>query len=293
MRLATARRGARFGRAVRFGAQVFAGRILRARRAAPAFDHRLDERAFVAQARRAGRMLEGFAARNAVGGQRLELQSRRQRQALAEADDLARAERGHEGEQIGDRVGHRRAQQRLIAIVGHAHREQRVALGDDGGIEFGRTLGDEAEIDAVFAPLLGDAQQRAAGRRETDRAVGGREAMRLLADEQHRHRPVAPQAEIEGEPADDADHRVDDLDGKSGDLHDRHRLAVRLQPEQIAENLAHRVAADIGVLEHEAVARVVAQAFDARQQWRWRMREARFSSLPMRSSIRATRSCSM
>ena len=90
--------------------------------------------------------------------------------------------------------------------------------------------------------------------------------MRLLADEQHRHRPVAPQAEVEGEAAQDADHRVDDFDRQSGELQDRHRLAVRLETEQIGEDLAHRVAADIGVLEHEGVARVVAQRLDAGQQ---------------------------
>ena len=80
---------------------------------------------------------------------------------------------GTKATQIGRRVGHRRAQQRLVAVVGHAHREQRAALGDDGGIELGGPLRDEAEAHAVFAPLLGDAQQRAAGRREADRAIGG------------------------------------------------------------------------------------------------------------------------
>src|SRR3981189_3532390 len=44
------------------------------------------------------------------------------------------------------------------AVVGKPHRKQRVALGDNGGVEFCRTLGDEAEKDAVFAALLGDAR---------------------------------------------------------------------------------------------------------------------------------------
>ena len=38
------------------------------------------------------------------------------------------------------------------------------------------------------------------------------------------------------------------------------------QPEQLAEDLRHGVAADIGVLEHEGVARVVAHRLDARDQ---------------------------
>ena len=204
--------------------------------------------------------------RNPVRRQRLEAQAGRQREALAESHHFAGAERGDEGDEIGRRVGDRRAQQRLVAVVDHAHREQRAALGNDGRIELGRPLGDEAEADAVLAPFLGDAQQGAAGRREADGAVGGRVAVRLFADEQHRHRPVAPQAEVEGEAAEQADDRVDDLDRQAGELQHGQRLAVRLEAEQIGEDLAHRVAADIGVLEHERVTRVVAQPVDAGEQ---------------------------
>ena len=38
------------------------------------------------------------------------------------------------------------------------------------------------------------------------------------------------------------------------------------QPEQLAQDLRHGVAADIGVLEHEGVARVVADGLDARDE---------------------------
>jgi len=124
-------------------------------------------------------------------------------------------------------------------------------------------LGDETEADAVFASFLGDAQQRAAGRRKTDAPVDRRVAVRLLADEKHRHRPVAPQAEVEGEAAEQTDDGVDDLHRQSGELQYGQRLTVRLEAEQIGEDLAHRVAADVGVLEHEGVARVVAQPVDA------------------------------
>ena len=71
---------------------------LRARRAAPALDHRLDERASrrprVARAVARKVSLRGMR----FGGKRLEVQARRQRKAFAEADDFARPERGHEGD---------------------------------------------------------------------------------------------------------------------------------------------------------------------------------------------------
>ncbi|MFK4656376.1 hypothetical protein ABIF97_006310 [Bradyrhizobium japonicum] len=54
--------------------------------------------------------------------------------------------------------------------------------------------------------------------------------------------------------------------GKPGELHHRHRLAVGGQAEQMADHLGHGVAADIGVVEHEGVAWVVADGLDARDQ---------------------------
>ena len=212
-----------------------------------------------------------FLAKASLLGSRLrrqfgEGQPRRQRHADAERQRLARAERGHEGEQVGGGVRYGRAQQRLVAVVGHAHREQRAALGDDRRIELGRTLRDEAEIDAVLAALLGDAGDRAPRRTEAGGAVGGGVAVGLFANEQQRRGAVAPQAEIEGHAAEHRHHRVDHLGRETGELHDRHRLAVGRQPEQLADRFRHRVAADIGVLEHEGVARVVADRLDARHQ---------------------------
>ena len=90
----------------------------------------------------------------------LEAQPGRKRHAFTESEHFAGSERGNERQQVGRGVGDRRAQQRLVAIVGEPHRKQRVALGNDGGIEFGGALGDEAEIDAVFAAFLGDARDR-------------------------------------------------------------------------------------------------------------------------------------
>ena len=43
-------------------------------------------------------------------------------------------------------------------------------------------------------------------------------------------------------------------------------LPLRRQPEQVAEDFRHGVAADIGVLEHEGVARMIAERLDASDQ---------------------------
>ncbi len=59
---------------------------------------------------------------------------------------------------------------------------------------------------------------------------------------------------------------VDDFGGEAGELHDGHRLAVGGQAEQMADHFGHGVAADIGVVEHEGVARIVAHGLDARDQ---------------------------
>ena len=90
--------------------------------------------------------------------------------------------------------------------------------------------------------------------------------MRLLADEQQRRGAVAPQAEVERHARQHRDDRVHHLGGEAGELHDGHRLAVRRNAEQVAHHLGHGVAADRGVLEHEAVARVIAERFDAVEQ---------------------------
>ena len=90
--------------------------------------------------------------------------------------------------------------------------------------------------------------------------------MRLFADEQQRRDAVAPQPEIERHPAQHRHHGVDDFGGEAGELHDGHRPAIGRQPEQMADHFRHGVAADIGVVEHEGVARIVAHGFDARDQ---------------------------
>ena len=139
-------------------------------------------------------------------------------------------------------------------------------MRQDGGVELGRALRHQAEIDAVFAAFLGNARHRLAGRTKTDAAIGCGVAMRFLAHEQQRRHAVAPQAEVERHAAQHRHHRIHHLGREAGELHDGHRPAIGGQPEQIADHFRHGVAADIGVVEHEGVARVVAHGFDARDQ---------------------------
>ena len=86
--------------------------------------------------------------------------------------------------------------------------------------------------------------------------------MGFLADEQHGRGAIAPQSEIECHAADHRNHGIDDLHREAGKLHHRHRLAVGRHAEQMADNLGHGVAADIGVFEHEGITRIVADGFD-------------------------------
>ena len=140
---------------------------------APAVDHGVDH---VAVRRRAGRdagVAAGLAGRPQRRRQFAELHPRRQRHAGAEREHLAGAERGNEGQQARAGVRDRRADQRLVAVVRQPHHEQGAALGDDVGIDLGRTLRHEAEEHAVFAAFLGDARQRAPGRAEADLESAG------------------------------------------------------------------------------------------------------------------------
>ncbi len=90
--------------------------------------------------------------------------------------------------------------------------------------------------------------------------------MGLFTDEQQRRHAVAPQPEIERHAAEHRHHGIDDLGGEAGKLHDGHRPAVGRQPEQMADDFRHGVAADIGIVEHEGIAGVVAHGLDARNQ---------------------------
>ena len=108
-------------------------------RGAPAVDDRIDHVAIRRCPRHAG-VAAGLAGRPQRHRQFAELHAGRQRHAGAEREHLAGAERGNEGQHAGAGVRHRRADQRLVAVVGQPHDEQRAALGDDVGIDLGRAL---------------------------------------------------------------------------------------------------------------------------------------------------------
>ena len=196
----------------------------------------------------------------------LEAQPRRDRNAGAERQRLAGAERRQEAEQAVAGIGHRGVHDALVVLVRHPHREHGRALRDQRRIELRRALRDEAEEHAVLAAFLGDARHRLARRAEADRAVGIGVVVRLLADDQQRQRAVAPQPELEGEAEQHRDDGVEHLGREAGELHDGHRLAVALQPQQLAQDVDHGVAADGVVVEDEGVARVLAHRLDARDQ---------------------------
>ena len=103
------------------------------------------------------------------------------------------------------------------------------------GVEFGRALRDDAERDAVFAPFLGDAADRLAGRPERLRLVGGNVAMGLFAHHRDLVAPLAPQRDFERHAREHRDERIDDLVGKAGQLHDRHRRARLRQAEDVRD----------------------------------------------------------
>jgi 4,5-dihydroxyphthalate decarboxylase len=90
---------------------------------------------------------------------------------VPEYEGLAGAQRGYEIRQVRRRVRHGRAQDRMVTAVCRAHHEQRAALGQNGRIELRRTLADDAEEHAVFATLLGNSGNGAAGRAEAGAAV--------------------------------------------------------------------------------------------------------------------------
>jgi len=110
--------------------------------------------------------------------------------------------------------------------------------------------------------------------REIERRVGpkptlrsaARVTVRLLAQEQHGRRAVAPQPEVEGHAADHRHDRVDHLRGEAGELHDRHRLAARRQPERWPRTSAMVSPPTLAFSNMKGEARIVADGLDARDQ---------------------------
>src|SRR5690606_16216699 len=98
----------------------------------------------------------------------VERYTHRDRHALAAHDALAVAQGGDRIQEPARAFGHRRLDERLVAIVVEAHRQDSAALRQHALGKVRRPLGDQPERDAVLAALLGDAAEDAAD----GRAVG-------------------------------------------------------------------------------------------------------------------------
>ena len=136
------RRGFRTHGRLSFARRVFRGHPSPHGRAAPALDHRGDEIQVRPPIWLAGSPANASLRGSNWRGNSANVSRVGNGMPTPKAKRLAGAERGHEGEQVGGRVGDRRAQQGLVAVVRHAHGEQRAALRQDGRIEFRRTLRD-------------------------------------------------------------------------------------------------------------------------------------------------------
>ena len=221
--------------------------------------------------------------------QLVELDAHRQGDAVAEGERFALTERRQELQQARARVGDRRGDDLLVAVVRHAQREHGVALGQDRRIDLGRTLRDDAQRNAVLAAFLGDLGDGAFARLEAE-MVGCRDvAMRFFAHQRQRHLALAPMGEVEGHARQHRDDDVDDLGRQAGQLDDGDRLVVDGHAEDAAEHLRHAVV-DGERAEHEGVAAVLRDGIDARAQLPVGREVRLFSSLPMRSSMRPVRS---
>ena len=113
--------------------------------------------------------------------------------------------------------------------------------------------------------------------------------MRLFADERDGHLTLAPQCEVECHAAQHGNDDVDDFRRDAGELENGDRLVVDGHAEDPAQDLRHAVI-DGHRPEHERIATIARNGFDAVLQRAKGARSLLFSSLPMRSSMSGTRS---
>ena len=132
--------------------------------------------------------------------------------------------------------------------------------------QVGGALRNQAEADAIFPTLLGDAFQNVARQAVLLEPVGRDISVRFLANNEDGRtllRLARPDGKVECHATDDGDHDLDDVGRQAGQVDDGDRLAARRQAEQLfeqpLEGIRHQQAG-----EHEAVARVVAQFVKAR-----------------------------
>src|SRR3954468_10334205 len=154
--------------------------------ASPAADDAADHRFLVAGlAPQLGEERIG-RGRPAVALEIVEGDTDRDRDALAADDAFAIAERRDDVEEAARAFRHGGLDEMLVALVVEPHRDDRAALREHALGKVRRTLGDQAEGNAVFTAFLGDPLEdlahRLAGRGLVRRDV----AMGFLADEEDR-----------------------------------------------------------------------------------------------------------
>jgi glycosyltransferase involved in cell wall biosynthesis len=150
-------------------------RIVRLRHVAgfaPAGDDLVDEAYRLRGISHATRVAQHLSTGALVFRQLTKRHARRKRDAFAERQHLARAQRRYEMEEVRGGIGYGGANDRLVTVIRHAHDEQRAALRDDRRIELRRPLADQPKKHAVLASFLGNARHRAAGRAEGERDGG-------------------------------------------------------------------------------------------------------------------------
>ena len=108
---------------------------------------------------------------------------------------------------------------------------------------FGRALRDQAERDAVFAALLGDAAKDGSDRIAIGILLVRNVAMGFLAHEQDRRCTLlaAPDGEVEDQSAEHGNHRRGNVRGDARHIDDRNRLAVGWHAEDLGDEIGHRV----------------------------------------------------
>ena len=106
----------------------------------------------------------------------------------------------------------------LIDIVKCAQGEDRAALRQRLRRQLRRQLGDQGKSNAVFAPFPSEPVDRSASRREPDAGGCRGVAVGLLAYQQDRRHllSLGPHGEIKGQPAQQGDHDIGDLNRNAG-----------------------------------------------------------------------------
>ena len=138
-------------------------------------------------------------------------------------------------------------------------------MRENGAVDLGGPLRDDAQRRSVLAAFLGDLGNGPLARLEAERRVLRHVAMGFLANERHGNLAFAPQRKIECHAAQHRHDDVDDFGRNAGQLENGDRLAIDGNAEDAREDLRHAV--DDGQrTEHEGVAAVLRNVVDAALQ---------------------------